>query len=90
MGFQLGPEPDLSVTYFWMERGVDTDAFNKHLLALIHNDGSSYFSSTLVDGKFVIRSAILSFRTRLHSVDQALDLISDCLAKTEKHFEKTH
>ncbi len=90
MGFQLGPEPDLSVTSFWMERGVDTDAFNKHLLSLIHNDGSSYFSSTLVDGKFVIRSAILSFRTRLHSVDQALDLISDCLTKTEKHFEKTH
>ncbi len=87
MGFSLGPEPDLSVTYFWMDRGDESDSFNKHLLKLIHDDGSSYFSSTLIDGSFVIRSAILSFRTRIHSVDRAIALISDCLAKTQKHFE---
>ena len=89
LGFNLGPEPDLSVTYFWMDRGAESDAFNQHLLKLIHEDGSSYFSSTLIEGKFVIRSAILSFRTRISSVDRAISLISDCLAKTRKHFDKT-
>ena len=89
LGFNLGPEPDLSVTYFWMDRGAESDAFNQHLLKLIHDDGSSYFSSTLIEGKFVIRSAILSFRTRIGSVDRAIALISECLAKTRKHFDKT-
>ena len=89
LGFNLGPEPDLSVTYFWMDRGAESDAFNQHLLKLIHEDGSSYFSSTLIEGKFVIRSAILSFRTRISSVDRAISLIFDCLAKTQKHFDKT-
>ena len=89
LGFSLGPEPDLSVTYFWMDRGPESDSFNKHLLQLVHDDGSSYFSSTRIDGRFVIRSAILSFRTRTHSVERALDLISECLVKTRKHFEKT-
>ncbi len=89
LGFNLGPEPDLSVTYFWMDWGAESDAFNRHLLKLIHDDGSSYFSSTLIEGKFVIRSAILSFRTRIGSVDRAIALISDCLAKTRKHFDKT-
>jgi glutamate/tyrosine decarboxylase-like PLP-dependent enzyme len=89
LGFNLGPEPDLSVTYFWMDRGADSDVFNQHLLKLIHDDGSSYFSSTLIEGKFVIRSAILSFRTRISSVDRAIALISECLAKTRKHFDET-
>lgn len=88
LGFSLGPEPDLSVTYFWMDRGEESDNFNRHLLKLIHDDGSAYFSSTLIEGKFVIRSAILSFRTRIHSVDKAIELISNCLDKTQKHFEK--
>lgn len=87
LGFNLGPEPDLSVTYFWMDRGSESDEFNRHLLKLIHDDGSSYFSSTRIAGEFVIRSAILSFRTRISSVDRAIDLLSDCLDKTREHFE---
>ena len=81
LGFSLGPEPDLSVTYFWMERGEDPDLFNQQLLKLIHEDGSSYFSSTRVNGRFVIRAAILSFRTRLISVDKALNMIEACLER---------
>jgi hypothetical protein len=71
-----------------MDRGDDSDRFNRHLLKLIHDDGSAYFSSTLIEGNFVIRSAILSFRTRISSVDKAIELISQCLNKTKEHFEK--
>jgi glutamate/tyrosine decarboxylase-like PLP-dependent enzyme len=88
LGFELGPEPDLSVTYFWIDYGDESEKFNQTLLKEIHQDGSSYFSSTRIDGKFVIRSAILSFRTRLESVDQTIDQISQCLIKTQEIFEK--
>ena len=90
LGFSLGPEPDLSVTYFWMDHGADSYAFNRYLLQMIHEDGSSYFSSTLIDGKFVIRSAILSFRTKLSSVDKAVELISKCLTKTRTDFDQAN
>ncbi len=87
LGFSLGPEPDLSVTFFWMDRGEDSDLFNQFLLKLMHEDGSSYFSSTRVNGRFVIRAAILSFRTRLSSVDRAVDMISACLDRALKQFK---
>ena len=90
LGFSLGPEPDLSVTYFWMEREADPDGFNQHLLKMMHEDGSTYFSSTRVNGKFVIRAAILSFRTRLSSVNRAVAMISACLSKTRDHYKRNH
>ncbi|HQV07406.1 MAG TPA: aminotransferase class V-fold PLP-dependent enzyme, partial [Chitinophagaceae bacterium] len=40
LGFCLGPEPDLSVSYFWYPFPSDTDAKNKALMAAIHRDGS--------------------------------------------------
>lgn len=89
LGFSLGPEPDLTVTYFWMDRKDESDRFNQYLLNQMHQDGSSYFSSTRIDGKFVIRSAILSFRTKLRSVDKAIEMITACLAITYDHFEKS-
>ncbi len=89
MGFSLGPEPDLSVSYFWYDlTAINTDEFNKKLLEFMHSDGSSFFSSTLLNGQFVIRLAILSFRTKLNSVNKALSMISECLIKTKKHFVK--
>ncbi len=87
VGFQLGPDPDLSVTYFWFEpEKTDTNVFNKKLLAFIHEDGRYFFSSTQIKDRFVIRVAILSFRTKLREVDLALKMINTCLDKTNQHF----
>jgi len=86
-GFQLGPDPDLSVTYFWYEpKNKDTNEFNKKLLSLMHEDGRYFFSSTQIKDRFVIRVAILSFRTKLREVDLALKMINTCLEKTYAHF----
>ena len=86
-GFQVGPEPDLSVSYFWYEpRHMERDLFNKKLLEFIHKDGSAFFSSTQLNGRFVIRIAILSFRTKLKTVDGAFTMIKACLDKTRNHF----
>lgn len=87
-GFEIGPEPDLSVTYFWYRpEQTDRDNFNKKLLELMHQDGQVFFSSTIIEGKFVIRVAILSFRTKLRTIDLAVKMLKNCLDLTKDYFQ---
>lgn len=83
LGFKLGPEPDLSVSYFWypIEDG-DENAFNEKLMKAIHKDGEIFLSSTVIKGKFVIRIAVLSFRTKIDSIDKAVTMITKALVAT--------
>lgn len=87
LGFNIGPEPDLSVSYFWYPHAKNSNEFNKLLTQYIHEDGSVFLSSTTLKGQFVIRMAILSFRTKLSTIDRALAMIKTCLKKTLKEFE---
>ncbi|MBK7129448.1 MAG: aminotransferase class V-fold PLP-dependent enzyme [Crocinitomicaceae bacterium] len=88
-GFRLGPEPDLSVSYFyWPSTKTDVDAFNQKLTELIHADGKIFLSSTKINGKQVIRMAILSFRTKRKTIDDCLAMIDRCLIKTKKYFNE--
>lgn len=79
LGFCLGPEPDLSVSYFWYPFETDTDEKNKKLMEEIHKDGSVFLSSSIINNKFVIRIAILAFRTKKKTVDEAIEMIGHCL-----------
>lgn len=79
LGFDLGPEPDLSVSYFWYPFKQEEDKKNKALMDAIHKDGRVFLSSTLINNKFVIRMAILSFRTKKSTIDTALAMIKDAL-----------
>ncbi len=80
MGFRLGPEPDLSVSYFWFPaKGKDENEFNQKLMDLIHKDGRVFLSSTMIDERFVIRMGILAFRTKMATIDRAVDMIRDAL-----------
>lgn len=81
-GFLVGPEPDLSISYFWYPFKEDENAFNKRLLQHIHEDGSIFLSSTLLNEKFVIRIAVLSFRTKIENINKAMGMINRCLQKT--------
>lgn len=81
IGFQVGPEPDLSVSYFWYPRENNESEFNRKLLALCHEDGRVFLSSTLIGDRFVIRMAILSFRTHKDTIDKALAMLSEQLNK---------
>lgn len=87
-GFQVGPEPDLSVSYFWYPFNGDANVFNRKLMEYIHEDGTVFLSSTLIKNQFVIRIAILSFRTKLATIDKMLTMIQSCLAKTKMEFAK--
>ena len=82
LGFVIGPEPDLSVSYFsYPSPNGDDNAFNQKLLELIHEDGRVFLSSTELDGKFLIRMAILSFRTKKATIDKAIEMIKEALNK---------
>ncbi|MEO9531717.1 MAG: aminotransferase class V-fold PLP-dependent enzyme [Crocinitomicaceae bacterium] len=79
-GFMLGPAPDLSVSYFWYPND-DEDTFNKKLMEEIHKDGRIFLSSSVIHQRYVIRMAILSFRTKKHTIDTCLEMIDDCLER---------
>lgn len=80
-GFCVGPEPDLSVSYFWYPFEKDADQKNQQLMNEIHADGDVFLSSSVIDDRFVIRIAILAFRTKKETVDRAIAMIERCLKK---------
>lgn len=93
LGFCVGPEPDLSVSYFWYpfdaDTGIDSDADknagidkkNRQLMDEIHADGCAFLSSSIIDNRFVIRIAVLAFRTKKETIDQAVDMIQRSLSR---------
>lgn len=80
-GFSFGPEPDLSVSYFWYPFASDEDRQNRQLMEAIHKDGSVFLSSSVIHGRFVIRIAILAFRTKKKTIDEAVEMIERSLNK---------
>ncbi len=77
-GFELGPSPDLSVVIFRaLPRRGDANEFNRRLVQAVQNGGWVYLSSTSLGGKFVIRLAVLSFRTHLAQIEEAIDVLKE-------------
>ena len=79
LGFEVGPEPDLSVAMFrWVPRdGSDANAFNSKLLGAILDDGRVFLSSTTIDGVFWIRVAVLCFRTHRDRIEAILEVLEN-------------
>ncbi|MGD2294790.1 MAG: aminotransferase class V-fold PLP-dependent enzyme [Candidatus Aminicenantes bacterium] len=87
-GFECLSAPDLSVIPFQYfpqkaERG-DINTFNRKLLEKINRSKKLFLSSTLLDGKFVIRVCILSFRTHQAEVEEGFDVITSTARELEK------
>lgn len=81
-GFEAGPPPDLSVVTFRYEpsRG-DVDEFNRRLNEAIRADGRILLSSTTLDGRFVLRLAVLGYNTHLKEVELAFEVIRELAEK---------
>lgn len=76
-GWETGPAPDLSIVAFrYRPREGDVDAFNRRLLQRLQDEGRVFLSGTRIDGADWLRCAILSFRTHLEHVDEAIDELS--------------
>jgi aromatic-L-amino-acid/L-tryptophan decarboxylase len=78
MGFETGPDPGLSISLFRFPAN-DRNDFNRRLLDSIRDDGRCFFSSTMIDGEFWIRCAVLNFRTHLRETQLALQVIGEKL-----------
>jgi aromatic-L-amino-acid decarboxylase len=76
-GWEMGPFPDLSVvTFRFVPEHGDTDAFNQRLVTAIQADGKVFISSTQINNNFVLRLAVLHFRTHLDQVDYVLQFLN--------------
>jgi len=83
LGYDTGPYPDLSIVGFrYIPADGDANEWNKNLLNHIHKDGRVFISSTYIRDIYVLRCAILSFRTHRREVDLLLEIIERF---TKKH-----
>jgi glutamate/tyrosine decarboxylase-like PLP-dependent enzyme len=86
-GFEVGPYPQLSVmTYRYVPKSGDANAFNARLVEEVRNDGRVFLSSTMIEGVFYIRLAVLSFRTHLSTIQTCLQVLRDKSAELAKGF----
>jgi len=81
-GFDCVAVPDLSVIAFrYHPQKGNVDTFNRQLLEKIVKSQKLFLSSTLLDGEFVIRVCILSFRTHQPEVEEAFEIIKNAAKK---------
>jgi glutamate/tyrosine decarboxylase-like PLP-dependent enzyme len=77
-GFEVGPYPDLSVvTYRYVPRRGDANEFNRRLIQEVVQVGRIFISSTQLDDNFVLRLAVLNFRTHLETIDLTLEILAE-------------
>ncbi len=55
----------------------DANAFNQALVDEVHRDGRVFISSTMLDGRFTLRLAALTFRTHKDTVDLLLQILEE-------------
>jgi aromatic-L-amino-acid decarboxylase len=87
-GFETGPEPDLSVvTFRRAPRGAAAgaaDVLNQRILDGVRRDGRVFLSSTLLDGRFTLRLAVLAFRTHLRTIDMTIRILREQVAALDQ------
>jgi aromatic-L-amino-acid decarboxylase len=84
-GFEVGPPPDLSiVTFRYLPKRGDPDAFNRKLINAVQRDGRVFLSSTTIDGRFTLRVAILSLGTHLDTIKLAIEILREKAKQLER------
>jgi len=43
----------------------------------VQQDGRVFLSSTLIDGKFTLRLAVLGFRAHMDTIDMAIEILEE-------------
>jgi len=85
IGFEVGPLPQLSVCmYRYHPKNGDVNEFNLKLVELVKEDGRVFISSTNLNGVTWLRLAVLSFRTRLKTIDILLEVLKGGIETLEK------
>ena len=85
-GFEVGNYPDLSiVTFRYLPKRGDVEVFNKLLVEEIRRDGRIFITSTEIEGRFVLRLAVGSFRTHLDTINHALNILNEQAKPLERN-----
>jgi glutamate/tyrosine decarboxylase-like PLP-dependent enzyme len=85
-GFEVGPEPELSiVTFRYIPAKGNANKFNELLLKEIHKDGRVFFTSTIINSKFTFRLALLAFRTHLKTINLAIKILREKVKFVEEN-----
>lgn len=81
-GFEVGPEPDLSIASYRAipDRG-DIDDYNRRLVEELRADGRVLISSTRLGGNYVLRLAVVSFRTHLDEIEETIEILRSTAAR---------
>lgn len=88
-GFEVGPSPELTVVmYRWVPGEGDANAFNRALASYVNEDGRVFVSTTMIDGIYVLRVAIVVFRTHLDEIDLTLDILEEGVVHLLAHPEE--
>ena len=84
LGFEAGPEPELSILIFrYRPAKEEMNRFNQQLVEYVRQDGRVFLSSTTIDGAYWIRLAVLSFRTHLREIELCLDILQTGVQQLE-------
>jgi aromatic-L-amino-acid decarboxylase len=75
---ELPWEPDLSIVAF---RHRDGDEASRRLLDLVNASRRVFLSSTVVDGRFMVRICVIVHRTHRDRVDECLALVREAVAR---------
>ena len=76
-GFEMPWEPELTVVPFrYVPRSGDADAFNRALLQRINASKRVFLSSTMIDGRFILRACVVSHRTHRDRIEEAIKIIT--------------
>jgi aromatic-L-amino-acid decarboxylase len=81
-GIEIVAEPQLTILAFRLLRdGADANALNRALLDRINARKRVMLTPAILDGRYVIRIAIVSHRTHRDRIDMALDDIRAAVAE---------
>lgn len=81
-GIEIVAAPQLTITAFrFLREGADPNALNRALLERINGRKRVMLTPTMLDGRFVIRIAIVSHRTHRDRVEMMLDDIRAAIAE---------
>lgn len=80
-GLQVVTEPELTVFSFAVAGVRDPNEATRAILDEINASGRIMLSSTVIDGRFVIRPCIVSHRTHRDRIDEAIEIIGEATRK---------
>lgn len=75
IGFEVGPEPALSVVTYRYPFEESANEMNLELMKYVLADGHNFISSTTIEGEVWLRLAVLSFRTHRDRIDHLMDTL---------------